>query len=322
MKETSSEEDLKVKAVNGVMRDLRFAVSSFKDWVNIKMMAPPLGLPDSILFIDAVKETNGNGQLLKELTDKKRSKQTAIARLESIERALIPFTVQPTAGSPEEKALITLRKQYNAITSVIGSEVSIEDLRSQRDLLAEKLQNLLKREFDCVTQRNASQWSQSIDPKIGGILAGAARPYLFGTWINKTIGNVARPGPDGPEGDPLKGTGSKGTESDVFCEVPAHNGYSHGDRIRREQSNKIYPASPPGARDTNNKGDTNYLFTFRNPYGLDDGSPGYTDLPMLKAGPVYGDDTKKYDPVSIDIDCPTIFKATDVDYKHAGEENF
>lgn len=305
MRETASETDEKVKAVNGVMRDLRFAVSSFKDWINLKMITPRpfgFGLPSSVLFIDAVKGIDGNGQMLTELTNKKREKVTTIARLESIERALVPFTVQPTAGSVEEKALISLRKQFNALYASIGSTVSIEDLRSQLDLLSEKLQTLRKLDFDCNLERAAAGWSQSIDPKVGGVLPSEIGiPYLMEYWEVK--GNNRRE---------FVQKISTGSEADVFCEVPAASGYSHGDVIRQEDSNRIGP-----------KGTNAYFpFTFRNPWGIDAGLPGYTDLPMVKAGNVYGDDTKNYDPIRIDIDCPIIFKTTDIDYKHAGETGY
>ncbi len=300
MRETASEDDGKVKAANGVMRDLRFAVASFKDWITTQMIS---ALPNSLLFIDGVNEIENNGQTLKELTDKKREKSTALARLQSIERALLLITTQPVAGSLEEKTLIQLHKQYEPISAFVGSTVSVEDLRSQLDLLAEKLQNLRKLDNMCATEKSAAGWLPPLEAK-----------KTYTSYQPTKVGNYVindHPGPN--DGGTYKNVPytyhSIGTEFDQFCYIPIHSGYSHGEVIRKED-----------AAVRRYEGTNNY-FTFRNvisPLG----SFGFTDLPLVNGKGIYGDYTDKFQPVEVDIRCEELFRVSDQDYKHAGETGF
>src|SRR5258708_17882323 len=100
-----------------------------------------------------------------------------------------------------------------------------------------------------------------------------------------------------------KGMGSDlMTEKNTFCATPIVSGYSHGDIIRPDDSNQH------GA----------LKFTMRNSTN-DNGAPGFESLPMVNAKAVYGDNTSKFTPPDVDIDCNIIYKANDVDYKHAGD---
>jgi len=299
--ETGNEDSLKVKAARDAIRELRFAVKSFKDWINTRMIeADPQkgGLPGAILFIDAIKELDTNDQQYRELTDKKRAKGTAVARLNSIYKALEPFTTQPKVGSPEEKNLISIRKQYNAIASSISSSASLEELQSQLDLAKERKQNLLLLENQCNQERVAAKWTAPGLNGSGRLPSAAGQSYFFFETRADFWGGEKRtvPGPT---------ITSSGTEKEVFCDVPIVNGYSHGEIIRKEFSND------QGA----------LLFTFRNGFGNNLGTPGFTDLPMVNAHEYYGDKTE-YFPVSVEIDCRLLFKTNDIEYKQAGDESF
>ena len=88
--------------------------------------------------------------------------------------------------------------------------------------------------------------------------------------------------------------------------MPIISVYSHGDIIRPDESNQH------GA----------LKFTFRNPHGNEKGDPGFEDLPMVNASGVYGDDTRKLNPVAIDIDCNIVFKVKPTYYTQAGDPTF
>src|SRR3989338_8402003 len=100
-------------------KELKFAVNFLKDWINNKMMTE---LPNSVIYMDAVDEIETLQQQAKELTDKRRTKMQALARLQAIKSALddrANFSTQPAPGSAQEKVLITLRKQYDATRDAI-----------------------------------------------------------------------------------------------------------------------------------------------------------------------------------------------------------
>ncbi|MDP2788697.1 MAG: hypothetical protein Q8O46_01415 [bacterium] len=286
--ETSNEDTLKVRASRDAIRELRFAVSSFKDWINTKMMG---ALPSSLFFIDAIKELDTNDQSYRELNDKLREKRVALARLQSIELVLSPIIVQPPKGSPGERNLISIRKQYNAIAPAIANPVGIEDLRSQLDLAKERKQNLLLLNNQCAQERTTAGWANP-----GGATSTNNLPSArgFQYYIMIQVKKILIPG---------SSLTSTGTEKEVFCDVPIVNGYSHGEIIRPDESNK---------------GKT---FTFRNELSGDLGTPGYQDLPMVNAFHYYGDYANGF-PVSADISCDLLFKTNDNDYKHAGDEQF
>lgn len=285
MPETGSKDYLKSRDATGAVRDLRFAVASFKDWLMTKIIGE---LPDAILYTDEVNSLNVNAQDQTRLTESNRTKGAALARLQAISRSLAAITTQPEPGSAAEKNLIAIKKQYNAVQTTVSNTGTVEDTRNLLNSAKDKLENLGKMLTTCETQRTAAGWSN----------------------------------PGGPNSTNSKAGGK--TEAQLFCSVPIISGYSHGDLIRSDDAN----------------GHLAGKFRFRNPafevFGEDpqDGqwnvrdltseksSPGYEELPMVNANRIYGDVTNNFQPVNVDIDCKVVYKATDIDYKHAGEETF
>lgn len=305
--ETGNEDSLKVKASRQAVRDLRYAVNSFKEWIETKMMG---ALPNSILYIDAIKDQDSNSQQYKELTDKKRAKSTAVARLESINRALEPFTGKPEFGSQEEKNLISIWRQYSAIATSISSEASLDEVQSQLDLAKEKKQNLLALENECRQQRADTGWGPGGGATSSNTSLGGQTYHLF---IPQELG-----------GEPNLAKGptrvSSGTEREFFCDVPAVNGFSHGEVIRNDAAARMGNC-PAGTNCDTPEYDTTGWFTFRNAFGNKFGTPGFTDLPMVNAHWYYGDIRNGF-PVSVDIDCGLLFKTNDIEYKQAGNLSF
>src|SRR6185369_5216669 len=68
-----------------VLKELKFAVNFFGDWINNKMLT---ALPDSATYIDAVDEIHKLAQEDNELTDRQRTKTQALLRLQAIKTAL------------------------------------------------------------------------------------------------------------------------------------------------------------------------------------------------------------------------------------------
>ena len=292
IREVASDDDTKVKATNSAIRDLRFAISSFKDWINTQMMS---SLPSAVIYMDTIKSIDDNGQQLKQLNDKKVEKTTTLARLRAIERGLATITIQPTPGSAEEKNLIALRKQYNAIAYLVGNTASVEDLRSELDLARSKLQNIREQEATCQTERTAAGWAGPLNYNQGYLPSKVGITYIVANRIPKQ--GVVFPVTTIP-------FTTKGTEIEQFCDLPALSGYSHGDIVRVDDSNR---GKPP--------------FTFRNLINQN-GYLGFEDLPMVKAFGIYGDDTRTFDPIDVDIECSILFKTNDQTYKRAGEQGY
>lgn len=170
-----------------VFGELKFAVSFFSDWINNQMM---MALPNSILYMDAVDEIKNLDQQAKELVDKRRTKAQALARLQAINTALTAFTTQPTPGSGSEKALISLRKQYNTNKDAISNTFSIDSARNELAIAVDKLANLKKLTTQCNTERTEKGWSTP------------------GGW-DSTLGG-------------------SGNEITLFCAAPIMGGYHHG----------------------------------------------------------------------------------------------
>jgi hypothetical protein len=298
MTETGSSDYLKVKAVNGVMRDLKFAVATFKEWLTTKIIT---ALPDSVIFIDAVKENEDIPQQIKESADEKRAKANTLARLKALKISLSSFTKQPVSTdadfTSQEKKLIAIRKQYNAMQASISSATSVEDTRSALNTLKERLSNLNELNTQCKEERTAAGWG-SVDTTGNGnsILQGAGnKTYtLKVTDAQGILGNLLN-----------TSFTTAGTEVDEFCLLPIHSGYSHGDIIRPDDSN----------------GHGALKFTFRN-LNNEGGSPGYEDVPIVNAQNIYGDDTKKFNPVDVDISCKYIHKANLTNYTDSGDPSF
>lgn len=299
LKESGSSDDLKVKAVNDALRELNFAVKAYKDWVTTKMMA---SLPDAVTYMDEIKNLDTITQKTSETSADKMAKIRALARLESLQKSLATITKQPdpqdsdqAAYKRDEAKLISIKKQYDAISSTISNTTSIENTKSILNTLVDTLASLKKLNPECREERKNAGWSNDGNNLGDGLLSSInsqpimvqIQSQIFGlTSIN--TGQVT------------------GSEIGQFCAVPLISGYSHGDIIREDDSNRH------GA----------LKFTFRNPNGNDLGDPGYEDLPMVNAREIYGDDTKKFNPVVVDIDCNTIFKAKPTDYRHSGDPTY
>jgi hypothetical protein len=280
-KDQGGDDDLKIIASTDAIRELKFAVDSFKDWVTTKMISE---LPNSIIFIDTLNNMDDMPQKMDDATKRKRDKSQTLARLKAIagdEKAvqktgLAAITTQPEPGSAQEKTLISFKKQYNSIRSSISSSTTMENARSDVDSLNDKKTNITKMITECETQRENIGWD-----KIGG-------------RESKKQGQTS--------------------ELWMFCEEPIKSGYSHGEIIREDSSNR------------------DKSFTFRNE-NEDLGNDGYQDLPIVNAEDIYGDITctgacswfgggttdKR---ISVDIDCNTVFKSNKTDYTHAGEDSF
>jgi hypothetical protein len=145
-------DELKAKDAHGAIRDLKFAVDSFKDWITNKMMS---SLPNAITYMDAINSIDDLPQQLQETKDKVQAKRQAVARLKTIKSSLDTLAgvllqaeklrnplatevPEPTPGSPEEDRLITLWKQYKALSASISSTFSIEDTRNELNTLKDR----------------------------------------------------------------------------------------------------------------------------------------------------------------------------------------
>jgi len=182
------------------LKELKFAVAFFKDWINNKMMT---ALPNSVIYMDAVEEIGTLSQQANELTDKKRIKNQALARLESIKTGLESITselnalpekpTQPEVGSSQEATMVSFYKQYKATADAISNPTSLDNMFNELTVTLEKLAKLTElmnptNPKGCPMERAAAKWTGS---------AGA--------------------------------TSTKGgeTEKNIYCDAPIKGGYNH-----------------------------------------------------------------------------------------------
>lgn len=199
---TNDSDGEKAAAAQLVYNELKFAVDSFRDWTNNKMI---LELPNSITYMDAVEAIEDVYQQSEELVDKKKTKTQALARLQAIKLGLDAITTldkdgnikQPVAGSAEEKTMITLKKQYNAVRASISNSTSIDDAKNELAISTEKFARLVSLVGQCTTERTAKGWSNP----------GGATSAFSGTDVP-----YGRPGP----------------EQNIYCDAPVKGGYDHG----------------------------------------------------------------------------------------------
>lgn len=299
LKKGQGDDLLKVRAGDEGMKELKFAVDAFKNWVVTKVIGE---LPGSGYYTDALKTMDGLSQELKDATETKQKKSQALARLKAFEKSLATISKQPISTDPDfkiqEGKLIAIRKQYNSIKSSISSSVTIENARATLDTLNDQIQNLQELNTQCKTERVAAGW--------------------------EAIG-----------GEKSKQNGI--TELEKFCSIPIVSGYSHGVVIRNDEAvrwnncknhNVDYCKWPIE--------ETEGWFTFRNPnynpssnpvtpeesfvpQSSDMGLPGFEDLPMVNAKEVFGDNGGGVDRVNIEIDCGAVFRASLLDYTSTGE---
>jgi|GEM_PF-1410366 len=378
----------KAKASHDIIRELKFSVDSFTDWLGNKMM---LSLPSAIIYLDEINSVDDLPQLDKETVDAARAKRQTLARLKAIRALLdsIPGDDQPAKGSANEAKMITARKQYDAIRSSISSQQSVENTNSTLQTLNDKLKKLHSPTLpdpknstldptsiayaqqrkthllsgtglvkDCLVERASKGWS---DPDLSGkgqaILSSAkGKQITRRVELTNTEGDTIGGMPSlavgigafllgGIVGAIIFGEATKvkitdlikdvpiittGSEVEQFCKIPIISGYSHGEIIRADNSNRGQAQA----------------FTFRNLQNergsVDKDTQGniissFQDLPMVNAQDVYGDITctglcswpggtqlvkPKDERTSITIDCNTVFKANKIDYTHAGDPNF
>lgn len=325
--EQSSEDPSKVKASNDLLKELKYTVDLFGDWITMKMITE---LPGSILYLDAIKELDNFPQQVTETTDAKRTKTQTLIRLQaiagdekaSVKTGLAAIQTQPEPGSAEEKVLILLKKQYNSLKSSISSSATVENTKSQLDTLKDTSNNLQTLSAKCTAERSAKGWG-AIDPTGKGtsVLPSAVGKIFERIIITSRLetGLFGEPKPNAKIIDTRKEDNiiTTGTEIEQFCELPIIGGYSHGEIVREDSATQ------------------GYEYTFNN-LKYPNGNPGYENLPMVNAKNVYGDitctglcswplggagpqDDKR---ISIKMDCNTIFKARSTDYTKAGESNF
>lgn len=205
---TGSEKE--ASAADLAFRELKFAVGFFKDWINNKMITE---LPSSILFIEAVADIKALSQQSDELTDAKRLKNQALARLRAIETGLATIKTQPARGSAQEKILISLKKQYDGTRFTITSVTSLSDRQNELDVVKDKFESLKKftdpsNPQGCPAERKAKGWG----------LPGGWQSSLSGGTTTQTLTSAAI--------STLKGL-APNSEQAIFCSLPIIGGYNH-----------------------------------------------------------------------------------------------
>ncbi len=186
----------KAAAARLVYNELEFAVKSFKDWIDNKML---MSLGDSQIYMDAIDEIDTLYQQSKEIIDSKRIKNQALARLLSIKADLDKLTDQPEVGSNEEKYLVDLRKKYNPIKISISNSSTIENTLNELSMAKNKYEKTIALVTKCRQERKAKGWEEKGGPN-----------------SNLTASGIADKFPT-----------TSGTEQDIFCDAPIKGGYNH-----------------------------------------------------------------------------------------------
>ncbi len=268
-----------------VLKELKFAVDFFKDWIEtamIKSGGTDLGLPNSIIYVDAVNQITDLSQQTTELTTNRRSKTDAIARLGSIKTGLAVFTSQPLSGSQGEKDLITLRNQYDSIQSSISNPVSIANTQTELETAKERYSNYKKLTAECTKARVDAGWNV---PASGNWLDALDSNKFVSKLPKIATGKITIVLKDFAgvfTGIPVPAPAT-GEEQEQFCVSPSYGGYTH-DSFKQ-------------------------LFN----------TPQYPDLPMVNARKVYTYDSGLFgwgsSDVNITIKCNAIYRANILDYK-------
>ncbi|MFZ2149986.1 MAG: hypothetical protein WAV15_02405 [Minisyncoccia bacterium] len=193
----------KSEEANAALKELKFAVDFFKDWINNKMMTE---LPNSIFYMEAVDDVKTLPQQATELIDAKRLKTQALARLQAIKTALDTLTTAPP-GSAQEKTLILIKKQYDGIRPAVSSSATLSARQNDLDVAEDKFANLKKLLPQCETERKAKGW---------GTPGGATSSFSGSSVITQTPGSQS----------PI-GSLAVNSEQAIFCSLPIIGGYSH-----------------------------------------------------------------------------------------------
>ncbi len=171
-----------------IVKELQFAVSFFKNWINTQMLN---ALPSSSSNIDAVNDLKNLDQELEQLIPAINIKKQAVSRLQAIKTNLDAIT-DATPGSAEEETLVSLWKQYEAIKDIIANDVTLQNTKNNLAIAKDRSVNLDKLITQCATERTIKGWANP----------GGAASILEGK--------------------------AEATEQSVFCDSPIVGGYSHG----------------------------------------------------------------------------------------------
>lgn len=149
------------KVLNGVTKELKFAVNEFKNWITDQMT---ISLPNAIVYMDEIKKIDDLAQQSLEVTNARRAKSQTLTRLKSIAEQLDVISEntkgeQPEADSVEEKALIALVRQYKAAQISISSPTSIESTRDELNTMIDKANTLATLDQQCWNERTKAGWS-------------------------------------------------------------------------------------------------------------------------------------------------------------------
>lgn len=143
-------------AINDILIELKSSIILFKEWVNKKMED---SLPGAKFYMEAVKEIDSLNQQSNELKDNKQAKIKILLTLQTLENKLSLITNQPAPGTKEEKKLITLRQQYNAMRISVSSTITAEETRAQLETIKDKLARLKYLGAKCIKERQGEKGS-------------------------------------------------------------------------------------------------------------------------------------------------------------------
>lgn len=265
-----------------IIKEVNFAASFFKDWVRNEMLT---SLPSAYTFLNAINTLEDYQQMIPELRSQISRKHEALAMLTAVRTQLVKtFTGQPTPGDSEEKRLVQIWKQYEAIRPYISNSFTVEDSRAQQDSLKLTLGRLNEYTVSCVAERQEKKWNIPPPDSKGDRWSNSYGTASFNTdERDKLMMNAPT--------ETLRVITStrKGTERELFCSLPAYNGYSHGE-------------SPEGK------------ILFQNPFDRRDfgGNVLYPEIPRL-GGRI--PDTDSMGSKTVSIDCNDIFRSYSTDYK-------
>ena len=175
--------------------ELQFAVDFFKDWTSGQLLD---ALPSSVEYVDEITGLRNLSQQYNELKNEISRRKSALAQLENIGAALdtnFSNDTQPEAGSAAEGQLVSLWKQYEAVSLDVSNDTTLEATISELNSTIFKKNQLDEMITQCGEERTAKGWA---------VPGGATSQFL--------------------------GSGG-GTEQIIFCDAPIVGGYSHEDFI-------------------------------------------------------------------------------------------
>jgi len=266
------------------LKALKFAVDSFQDWMETAMIKSGqgnLGLPDSLTFTDAVNQITTTNQTFSELTDSKRTKQQTLSRLQVIAQLLKSFADQPAPGSQQEKDLIAIQNQYDAVADSISNSITIANTQAQLDSLKDQYNSLLSLVGKCTNERGKAGWT--IPPAGMTWRDTLAQGSSFTSRIAGGIQAIKNRFSPAGQAAGVAYAYLYDLEEQQFCGLPIAYGYNHD--------------------------------SFRDPW-----QPApYPDVPLVNGSKVYTYKSGLFSwgssDVDITINCNTIFRAGPLDYK-------